>query len=178
MAASKHGSFLPLLMLASLLNGGSVVSSDGLNPSGSVVKGEETTTSPPGLSAAAAAVDKLAVFQTWPAGWSLSLLSSFPEDLEMSDYCRELLHIFGQRYIAYANCLVSYARPVKVCQNCFPSYVSLNDTFQNISSNQVRTKPGPNHRFLFRRDCSFLIIGPSLASRCLMIAGLMIRSKI
>lgn len=141
MAAPKNSWFLPLLT-ALLLNGGAVVPSDGSNLSGSLLdKGDETSSL--GLSAAAAAVDRAAVFQSWP-GVSLSLLSSFPEDVEMSDYCRQLLVIFGQRYIAYANCLVSAARPVKVCQSCFAAYASLNETYQNISSNQVRTRQA-NH---------------------------------
>ncbi|XP_039980393.1 osteopetrosis-associated transmembrane protein 1 [Xiphias gladius] len=67
----------------------------------------------------------------------LSLLSSFPEDLEVSDYCSELLHIFGQRYVTYVNCLVPAARPVKVCQRCFASYGSLMDIYANISSDQM-----------------------------------------
>lgn len=140
MAAPKNRWFLPLL-IALLLNGGAVVPSDGSNLTASLLdKGDETSS--PGLasssssSAAAAAVDRAAVFQSWP-GVSLSLLSSFPEDVEMSDYCRQLLVIFGQRYIAYANCLVSAARPVKVCQSCFSTYASLNETYQNISSNQL-----------------------------------------
>ncbi|KAF7646354.1 hypothetical protein LDENG_00188950 [Lucifuga dentata] len=64
---------------------------------------------------------------------SLGLFSAFPEDLEISDYCTDMLHIFGQRYVTYVNCLVSFARPVKVCQNCFSSYGSLIDTYVNIS---------------------------------------------
>ncbi|XP_008297462.1 osteopetrosis-associated transmembrane protein 1 [Stegastes partitus] len=86
----------------------------------------------PALSAAAAvfkpAVDSL---------FSLNLLSSFPEDLEISDYCTELLNIFGQRYVDYVKCLVPAARPVRVCQNCFSSYGSLVDTYTNISSDQM-----------------------------------------
>ncbi|KAF0023602.1 hypothetical protein F2P81_024232 [Scophthalmus maximus] len=68
---------------------------------------------------------------------SVRLLSSFPDDLEISDYCNELLHVFGQRYVAYVNCLVPAARPVRVCQNCFSSYGSLVDTYTNISSDQM-----------------------------------------
>lgn len=68
---------------------------------------------------------------------SVGLLSAFPEDLEISDYCSELLHIFGQRYVAYVNCLVPAARPVKVCQNCYLSYGSLNVIYSNISSDQM-----------------------------------------
>ncbi|XP_030577392.1 osteopetrosis-associated transmembrane protein 1 [Archocentrus centrarchus] len=69
--------------------------------------------------------------------FSFSVLSSFPEDLEISDYCSELLHIFGQRYVAYANCLVPAARPVKVCQSCFSTYSSLNESYVNISSDKM-----------------------------------------
>lgn len=58
---------------------------------------------------------------------------SFPEDLEISDYCNELLHIFGQRYVAYVSCLVPAARPVKACLNCFPSFVNLENIYNNIS---------------------------------------------
>ncbi|XP_019750605.1 osteopetrosis-associated transmembrane protein 1 [Hippocampus comes] len=65
------------------------------------------------------------------------LLSAFPDDLEVSDYCSELLRIFGQRYVAYVNCLVPSARPVKVCQNCFGAYGSLVATYMNISSEQL-----------------------------------------
>ncbi|XP_026197800.1 osteopetrosis-associated transmembrane protein 1 [Anabas testudineus] len=64
---------------------------------------------------------------------------SFPEDLEISDYCNELLHIFGQRYVAYVSCLVPAARPVKACLNCFPSFVNLENIYNNISE---KTGPG------------------------------------
>lgn len=67
----------------------------------------------------------------------LNLLSSFPEDLEMSEYCSELLLVFGQRYVTYVDCLVPAARPVKACQNCFSSYGSLVEIYTNISSDQV-----------------------------------------
>lgn len=142
MAASKNSSF-SALFIALLLSGGAVVPSYGLDLPGLLDKGDETSSA--GLSVGAA--DKLAVFKTWP-GLSVSLLSSFPEDVEMSDYCREMLRIFGQRYIAYADCLVSAARPVKVCQSCLSEYVNLNDTYQNISSNQVCTRP-PSHSGCF-----------------------------
>ncbi|XP_028253967.1 osteopetrosis-associated transmembrane protein 1 [Parambassis ranga] len=66
----------------------------------------------------------------------LTLLSSFPEDLEISEYCSEVLHVFGQRYVDYVKCLVPAARPVKVCQNCFSSYGKLVEIYTNIS-NQV-----------------------------------------
>lgn len=69
--------------------------------------------------------------------YSLSLSSKFPDDLEVNEYCIELLHIFGQRYVAYANCLVSYARPVKICQNCYTGFNSLEEIYTNISSDQV-----------------------------------------
>ncbi|XP_041716230.2 osteopetrosis-associated transmembrane protein 1 isoform X2 [Coregonus clupeaformis] len=69
--------------------------------------------------------------------FSLNLLSAFPEDLEVSDYCFELLAIFGQRYSTYVNCLVSAARPVKVCQNCYGTYSNLMEIYKNISSDQM-----------------------------------------
>ncbi|XP_060907940.1 osteopetrosis-associated transmembrane protein 1 [Labrus mixtus] len=65
--------------------------------------------------------------------FSVNMLSSFPEDLEISDYCNDLLHLFGQRYVVYVNCLVPAARPVKVCQNCYSSYDNLTETYENIS---------------------------------------------
>lgn len=69
--------------------------------------------------------------------YSLSLSSAFPEDLEVNEYCIELLRVYGQRYVTYANCLVYYARPVKVCQNCYTYFNSLNEIYTNISSDQV-----------------------------------------
>ncbi|KAG5277174.1 hypothetical protein AALO_G00114420 [Alosa alosa] len=66
--------------------------------------------------------------------FSLSLSSSFPEDLEVSDYCLTLLRIFGERYVTYVNCSVSYARPVKMCEKCYINYSDLKDIFNNISS--------------------------------------------
>lgn len=63
--------------------------------------------------------------------YSLSLSSIFPD--EVNEYCTELLHVFGERYDAFANCLVSYARPVKICQNCYPAFNSLGEIYQNIS---------------------------------------------
>lgn len=67
----------------------------------------------------------------------INLLSSFPDDLEFSEYCTELLRLFGQRYVAFVNCLVPAARPVRVCQNCSPGYSSLSEVFLNISSDKV-----------------------------------------
>ncbi|KAM9356218.1 osteopetrosis-associated transmembrane protein 1 [Pholidichthys leucotaenia] len=74
-----------------------------------------------------------------PVGFSfpaLRLLSSFPEELEISDYCTELLHIFAQRYVAYVECLVPAARPVKMCQSCFSYNSSLEEIYKNVSSDK------------------------------------------
>lgn len=90
----------------------------------------------PSLSTAAVSSPVPAV----DTGFSFSLLSSFPEDLEVSDYCSDLLHIFGQRYVAYVNCLVPAARPVKVCQSCYSTYGSVVEIYKNISSDQVWAK--------------------------------------
>ncbi|XP_070705251.1 osteopetrosis-associated transmembrane protein 1 [Pempheris klunzingeri] len=136
MAFSKNSSFWVLLVL----NIYALVSSDGVNLTVSDLADKQKQL-PPVNPAAVAVADIVAnspVFK--PAVnsvFSLNLLSSFPEDLEISDYCSELLHVFGQRYVAYVNCLVPAARPVKVCQNCFSRYGSLIDTYNNISSDQV-----------------------------------------
>uniref|UniRef100_A0A8C5GVZ0 Osteoclastogenesis associated transmembrane protein 1 n=1 Tax=Gouania willdenowi TaxID=441366 RepID=A0A8C5GVZ0_GOUWI len=65
--------------------------------------------------------------------FSTSLMSSFPEDLEISGYCKELLFFFKQRYVTFVDCLILAARPVKVCQNCSSSYSRLQDIYRNIS---------------------------------------------
>lgn len=146
MSVSRNSSCL-VSLVALVLNVHVVVSSDGLNPtvSGSADKLKQSSSLSPAAATAAAAVVNAPVFK--PAAgsiFSLNLLSSFPEDLEISDYCRDLLNIFGQRYVAHVNCLVSAARPVKVCQNCFSSYDSFNDSYTNISDH-VRAK----HKVVF-----------------------------
>ncbi|XP_062323845.1 osteopetrosis-associated transmembrane protein 1 isoform X1 [Osmerus eperlanus] len=83
-------------------------------------------------------VSELAVSQSsFGPHVSLNFLSAFTEDLEGSDYCVELLRIFGQRYVSNVNCLVSYARPVQVCENCLVHYNSLTEIYTNISSDQM-----------------------------------------
>ncbi|XP_071403464.1 osteopetrosis-associated transmembrane protein 1 isoform X1 [Centroberyx affinis] len=118
------------LLTVLVINISAPASSDGANPAApdSVEK----------LNQIPAVVVESPVFK--PAAdsyFSLNLLSAFPEDLEVSDYCTDLLHIFGQRYVAYVNCLVPAARPVKVCQSCFASYGSLMEIYTNISSDQM-----------------------------------------
>lgn len=136
MSLYKKRSFFVLL----LINIYSLVSSDGINITASDPADKLTQVSSSSPPAPAAAVELSSV--VFKPGldplFSLGLLS-FPEDLEISDYCSELLHIFGQRYVSYVNCLVSAARPVKVCQNCFSSYGSLVDIYTNISE-KVRTE--------------------------------------
>ncbi|XP_034756425.1 osteopetrosis-associated transmembrane protein 1 [Etheostoma cragini] len=135
MSLFKNSPFLVCLVLSTY----ALASSVGVNltASDSEDKLKQTVSLSPAAPAVVAMVD-LPVFK--PAVdslFSLNLLSSFPEDLEISDYCSELLHIFGQRYVAYVNCLVTAARPVKVCQNCFSSYGSLMNIYMNISSDQM-----------------------------------------
>ncbi|KAL6095906.1 ostm1 [Pungitius sinensis] len=89
--------------------------------------------------------------------FSLNLLSSFPEDLEITKYCSELLLIFGQRYVAYVNCLVTAARPVQVCQKCYSSYGSLVDTYVNISSDQMGPGNDSCRDSLLRSDRLMLV---------------------
>lgn len=159
MSLHKSSSLLVLLVfnIYALVSGGGV----NLTVSDSADKPKQ---SPPLSPAAAAAVGNSPVFK--PAVdslFSLNLLSSFPEDLEITDYCSDLLHIFGQRYVAYVNCLVPAARPVKVCQNCFSSYGSLKDIYTNISSDQVRAKR--RRHFLCFELCSELFFQSACRQR-------------
>ncbi|XP_069014248.1 osteopetrosis-associated transmembrane protein 1 [Embiotoca jacksoni] len=87
----------------------------------------------------------------------LSLLSSFPEDLEISEHCGELLKTFGQRYVSHTKCLVAVARPVKVCQTCFSSYGSLLDIYANISSDQVGSGNTSCRESILRSDRLMLV---------------------
>lgn len=104
--------------------------------------------------------------------FSLNLLSFFTEDREISDYCSELLQIFGQRYAAYVSCLVPAARPVKVCQGCFASFGSLQDIYKNISSDQVRVTYKDISCFIKRLSLFSNGKGLPLCVSCLMITSL------
>lgn len=140
MSVSKNSSFLVLLVTL-VLNIYVVVSIDEVNVIVSASADKLQQVPCLNVAASGAAVVNSPVFKTGADSiFSLNLLSSFPEDLEISDYCSDLLHIFGQRYVAYMNCMVPAARPVKVCQNCFSSYGSLKDIYTNISSEQVHSK--------------------------------------
>ncbi|XP_068580788.1 osteopetrosis-associated transmembrane protein 1 [Cebidichthys violaceus] len=126
MSLYKSSSFLVVLVL--LYGGVNVTASDSA----------DTTLSPAAAAAVVAAAANSPVFKPGEDSlFSLSLLSSFPEDLEISGYCGEQLKIFGQRYSAYVSCLVTAARPVEVCQKCFSTYGSLTYTYVNISSDQM-----------------------------------------
>ncbi|KAM8846760.1 osteopetrosis-associated transmembrane protein 1 isoform 2-T2 [Synchiropus picturatus] len=113
------------VLLGIVLNCVAVVAGEGLNGSVSDLKQEETPSPAVGSP----------LFKPAPRSLSLNLLS-FPEDVEMSDYCHQLLQIFGERYVSAVTCLVPAARPVLVCQKCYPSFRSLVDTYANISSDQ------------------------------------------
>lgn len=69
--------------------------------------------------------------------YSLRLLTALNDYSDISQYCKDLLDLFGKQYVTYVNCLVPAAQPVKVCQNCFISYENLNKTYTNISSDGV-----------------------------------------
>lgn len=118
MSSYKNHSFLVLLAvnIYCLVSGDGINVTASLNPPALVVE-LNSAVSKPGL-------DSL---------FSLSLLSSFPENLEISEYCTGMLRAFGQRYVSYMNCLIPAARPVKMCQNCFSSYGDVVNTYKNIS---------------------------------------------
>ncbi|KAG1963942.1 osteopetrosis-associated transmembrane protein [Pimephales promelas] len=89
--------------------------------------------------------------------YSLSLSSMFPDDLEVNEYCIKLLNIYGERYVTFANCLVSYARPVKVCQKCYTYFNSLEEIYKNISSDQLGPGNVSCHDSLMRSDRLMLL---------------------
>ncbi|XP_043076003.1 osteopetrosis-associated transmembrane protein 1 [Puntigrus tetrazona] len=86
--------------------------------------------------------------------YSLGLSSAFPED---NEYCSELLRIYGQRYVTFASCLVTYARPVNVCQNCYPDYKSLWNIYTNISLDKSTPGNVSCHDSLMRSDRLMLL---------------------
>ncbi|XP_066533668.1 osteopetrosis-associated transmembrane protein 1 [Hoplias malabaricus] len=87
----------------------------------------------------------------------LNLAVKFPEDLEVTNHCLELLHLFGQRYEALANCLVSNARPLKVCQNCYMANNSFSEIYANITSDQSMPENMSCHYSLMRLDRLMLL---------------------
>uniref|UniRef100_A0A8C7XT81 Osteoclastogenesis associated transmembrane protein 1 n=1 Tax=Oryzias sinensis TaxID=183150 RepID=A0A8C7XT81_9TELE len=87
----------------------------------------------------------------------LSLMSSFPEDLEISNHCLELLSIFSQRYSDYVKCLVPAARPVRVCTKCYSGYGSLLNAYMNISSDQMGPSNESCRDSLMRSDRLMLV---------------------
>ncbi|XP_075940414.1 osteopetrosis-associated transmembrane protein 1 [Anarhichas minor] len=135
MSLYKNSSFLVLLVLSYMY---ALVSSGEVNVS--ATESADTMRQASSFSPAAAAVVVVnsPVFEPGEDSLlSLNLLSSSPEDPEISVYCSELLKIFGQRYSAYVNCLATFARPVQVCQMCFSNYSILTDIYMNISSDQM-----------------------------------------
>uniref|UniRef100_A0A3B1J0U4 Osteoclastosis associated transmembrane protein 1 n=2 Tax=Astyanax mexicanus TaxID=7994 RepID=A0A3B1J0U4_ASTMX len=88
---------------------------------------------------------------------SLHLAAKFPDDLEVSESCVEMLRLFGERYVAAVNCLVSSARPVRVCQNCYQAYSSFNDIYTNISSGQTQSGNVSCQDSLMRSDRLMLL---------------------
>ncbi|XP_034555706.1 osteopetrosis-associated transmembrane protein 1 [Notolabrus celidotus] len=129
MSPFKNSSFWVLFAL----NIYSLVSSDEVNGSISVSADELKESSILNPASGAVAANSPIFKPADGSGFTINLLSSFPEDLEISDYCSDMLHIFGERYVSYVNCLVPAARPVKVCENCYSSYRRLNEIYFNIS---------------------------------------------
>nr|XP_015802668.2 osteopetrosis-associated transmembrane protein 1 isoform X2 [Nothobranchius furzeri] len=125
---SSHSIFVFFVLL--VINIHAFVASDGLNVTALDSSGKLTQVS---VLVNSPSVFKPIVDSVYP----LSLLSSFPEDVEISEYCNDLLLVLGQRYVAYMSCLIPAARPVKVCQKCYSGYSSLVQIYQNISSDQM-----------------------------------------
>ncbi|KAL6485780.1 hypothetical protein MHYP_G00051720 [Metynnis hypsauchen] len=118
----------------------------------SVLAAESSQTKPPSfLLLREKGLDGLGYFS------SLSLAAKFPEDLEITEDCLKLLHVFGQRYVDVVNCLVSSARPVEVCQNCYGAYSSFNETYSNITSDTMGTKNNSCQESLMQSDRLMLL---------------------
>ncbi|KAK5903473.1 hypothetical protein CgunFtcFv8_007251 [Champsocephalus gunnari] len=154
MSIHKNCYFLLILVL----NIYALVSGDGVNVTASDSV-DTLTQSSPYSPAAAVVLLNSPVFRKPDVDsiFSLNLLSSFPEDEEISVYCSDLLHIFGQRYVTYVNCSVNSARPVKVCQNCYSSYGSLTEIYLKISSDQVVTGNESCRDSILRNDRLMLV---------------------
>ncbi|KAL7872314.1 hypothetical protein SRHO_G00072970 [Serrasalmus rhombeus] len=118
----------------------------------SVLAAESSQTKPPSfLFLREKALDGLGYFS------ALSLAAKFPEDLEITEDCLKLLHVFGQRYVDLVNCLVSSARPVEVCQNCYGAYSSFNETYSNITSDTMGPKNESCQESLMHSDRLMLL---------------------
>ncbi|XP_034383935.1 osteopetrosis-associated transmembrane protein 1 [Cyclopterus lumpus] len=132
MSLSKNSSFLVVLLLLDIY---ALVSRGEVNST--ATDSADAMKQTASFSPAAVVVNSPVFKPGVDSVFSLNLRSSFPEDLETSEYCSELLQIFGLKYVAYVDCLVTAARPVQVCQKCFSSYGSLAETYVNISSDQM-----------------------------------------
>ncbi|XP_064412370.1 osteopetrosis-associated transmembrane protein 1 [Latimeria chalumnae] len=69
-----------------------------------------------------------------------SLLASPPLDqLELDERCRQLLQDFADSGMAFTGCILRHARPVRLCQACFSSFLTLSDKYKNITKDVEKT---------------------------------------
>lgn len=69
-------------------------------------------------------------------GGSLGPLSLLPPDLpDLEPECRELLMDFANSSAELAACMVRSARPVRLCQTCYPLFQQVAIKMDNISRN-------------------------------------------
>ncbi|KAG9493328.1 osteopetrosis-associated transmembrane protein 1 [Eleutherodactylus coqui] len=68
----------------------------------------------------------------WAEQLSLSLLP--PEPAPDPAHCSALLQEFANNSAALSRCLVTMARPVRLCQHCYTEYGQLRATFSRIGS--------------------------------------------
>ncbi|OCT78190.1 osteopetrosis-associated transmembrane protein 1 [Xenopus laevis] len=74
---------------------------------------------------------------TWAEELSLSLFPSYSLAQGLSrdsDICLRLLVEFANNSAALSSCLVTNARPVRLCQHCYTEYVQLQTTMQSIET--------------------------------------------
>ncbi|KAG8582411.1 hypothetical protein GDO81_008038 [Engystomops pustulosus] len=73
----------------------------------------------------------------WAEQLSLSLLPAYslaPDPTPDPSQCIPLLHEFANNSAILSNCLVSMARPVRLCQHCYKEYAQLQATMRKIGS--------------------------------------------
>ncbi|MFT7797559.1 osteopetrosis-associated transmembrane protein 1 isoform X1 [Arapaima gigas] len=84
-------------------------------------------------------------------------LSGSLADFELDERCRELLRSFGRKYESYVKCLVPSARPVRICENCHSEFQSLQEAYNNISSDQGSPGNASCQDSLLRADRLMLV---------------------
>ncbi|KAM3929879.1 osteopetrosis-associated transmembrane protein 1 [Leptodactylus fuscus] len=90
----------------------------------------------------------------WAEQLSLSLLPAYslaPDPTPDPSQCTPLLHEFANISATLSNCLVSMARPVRLCQHCYKEYAQLKATMSKIG-NPIQNSTVSCSTILLRSD--------------------------